>query len=87
MEILRVVLVGVIKILISGVLSVVFYLWVISYLHVAVYAYRLGVVRSDLWAGDGFGLLIESIPIILFGWIFFYWLFGFIFKKFRRNKK
>jgi hypothetical protein len=76
-----------IKFLVTGGFSVVFYWCVLGYLHVGIYAYRLGISRSDLWAGDGFGIFFESIPIILLQWAAFYWLLGRLLRKIRRNEK
>ena len=87
MEILRGVLVMAVKIFISGVLSVAFYWLVLSDLHAAIYTYRMGMLRSDIWIGDGFFLLFESILIVLLECFGFYWLLGIFLKKFRRNEK
>jgi hypothetical protein len=86
-ETFRRILVVAVKIFFSAVLSVIFYELVISSLHVYIYTYRRGMLRSDIWIGDAFFLLLESIPLIILMWFGFYWLIGIVLKKLKGNEK
>ena len=80
-------LVVAVKIIVSAILSLVFYELILSRLHIYIYTYRRGMLRSDIWFGDAFILLLEQIPINILLFLGFYWLLGILLKKLKRSEK
>ncbi len=71
------------KVCAAMTLSVLTYFFVLKNIHLEFYAYQHRIKRNELWAGDGFGLALETILIFSVEFILFWYFISFIQKKFK----